>query len=53
LEENSDDFIFDNQMLAQIIHFGFGIGEVTCPTRYTAESSSINFRRSVSYGLGF
>ncbi|MBP1723282.1 MAG: putative undecaprenyl-phosphate glycosyltransferase [Deltaproteobacteria bacterium] len=52
LEENSNDFVFDNQMLAQIIHFGYRIGEVTCPTRYTAESSSINFRRSVIYGLG-
>jgi hypothetical protein len=52
LEENSDDFVFDNQMLGQIIYFGYRIGEVTCPTRYTAESSSINFRRSVKYGLG-
>jgi glycosyltransferase involved in cell wall biosynthesis len=52
LEENGNDFIFDNQMLAQIIHFGFRIGEMTCPTRYTAESSSINFRRSLTYGLG-
>ncbi len=52
LEENSNDFVFDNQMLAQIIYYGFSIGEVTCPTRYTAESSSINFRRSVKYGLG-
>lgn len=52
LEENSNDFIFDNQMLAQIIHFGFRIGEVTCPTRYTAESSSIDFLRSLIYGLG-
>ncbi len=52
LEENSNDFVFDNQMLAQIIHFGFRIGEVTCPTRYMADSSSINFRRSLLYGLG-
>jgi len=52
LEENGDDFVFDNQMLAQIIYFGFRIGEVTCPARYTAESSSINFRRSIKYGLG-
>ena len=52
LEENSNDFVFDNQMLAQVIYFGFRVGEVTCPTRYTAESSSINFRRSVIYGLG-
>jgi len=52
LEENDNDFIFDNQMLAQVIYFGFRIGEVTCPTRYTAESSSINFRRSLVYGVG-
>jgi glycosyltransferase involved in cell wall biosynthesis len=52
LEENSDDFVFDNQMLAQAIHFGFSIAEVTCPTRYGEESSSINFSRSVKYGLG-
>jgi glycosyltransferase involved in cell wall biosynthesis len=52
LGKNGNDFIFDNQMLAQIIYFGFRIGEVTCPTRYTAESSSINFKRSVGYGLG-
>ena len=50
--ENSDDFVFDNQMLAQAIAFGFRIGEVSCPTRYFAEASSINFRRSVVYGLG-
>ena len=52
LEENSDDFVFDNQMLAQILWFGFDIGEVTCPTRYFTEASSINFRRSVKYGFG-
>ena len=52
LLENSDDFIFDNQMLAQCVHFGFRIGEVSCPTKYFAEASSINFRRSVKYGLG-
>ncbi len=52
LNENSDDFVFDNQMLVQAIAFGFRIGEITCPTRYLEESSSINFRRSVSYGLG-
>jgi glycosyltransferase involved in cell wall biosynthesis len=52
LEENSDDFVFDNQMLAQAIWFGFDIGEVTCPTRYFTEASSINFRRSVQYGFG-
>jgi glycosyltransferase involved in cell wall biosynthesis len=52
LLENSDDFLFDNQMLVQAIRFGFRVGEITCPTRYIAESSSINFRRSVVYGLG-
>lgn len=52
LEENSDDFVFDNQMLAQIIYFGLRIGEISCPTRYFAEASSINFRRSVKYGFG-
>jgi glycosyltransferase involved in cell wall biosynthesis len=52
LEENDDDFIFDNQMLIQVVHFGFHIAEVTCPTRYFAEASSISFRRSVTYGLG-
>src|SRR6201981_1452873 len=52
LLENSDDFIFDNQMLAQCVHFGFRIGEVSCPTKYFEEGSSINFRRSVTYGLG-
>lgn len=49
---NSDDFIFDNEMLAQIFYAGYEIGEVTCPTKYFKEASSINFRRSVSYGLG-
>jgi glycosyltransferase involved in cell wall biosynthesis len=52
LLENSDDFVFDNQMLAQCIYFGFRIGEVSCPTKYFEEASSINFRRSVKYGLG-
>lgn len=52
LNENSDDFVFDNQMLAQIIFFGFSIGEVSCPTKYFEDASSINFRRSVAYGLG-
>lgn len=52
LEVNSDDFVFDNQILAQTSYFGFRIGEVSCPTRYTADSSSINFRRSCKYGLG-
>jgi glycosyltransferase involved in cell wall biosynthesis len=52
LGENSDDFVFDNEMLAQAIYFRFRIGEVSCPTRYTNETSSITFRRSVAYGLG-
>jgi glycosyltransferase involved in cell wall biosynthesis len=52
LEENSDDFVFDNQMLAQTLWFGFEIGELTCPTRYFTEASSIGFRRSVKYGFG-
>jgi glycosyltransferase involved in cell wall biosynthesis len=52
LEANSDDFVFDNQMLAQAVYFGFRIGEISCPTRYFQEASSINFRRSVKYGLG-
>ena len=49
---NSDDFVFDNQMLGQIFFKGFEIGEVTCPTKYFEEASSINFRRSSIYGLG-
>lgn len=52
LHLNSDDFVFDNEMLAQIIYFGFRIGEVSCPTAYFEEASSINFQRSVIYGLG-
>ena len=52
LEANSDDFVFDNQMLSQIVYAGFSIGEVTCPTKYFAEASSINFKRSSIYGLG-
>ena len=52
LLENSDDFVFDNEMLAQCVYFGFRIGEVSCPTKYFPEASSINFRRSVRYGLG-
>jgi glycosyltransferase involved in cell wall biosynthesis len=51
LLENSDDFVFDNQMLAQCVHFGFRMGEVSCPTKYFEEASSINFRRSVKYGF--
>lgn len=50
--ENSDDFVFDNQMLAQIFYAGYEIAEITCPTKYFDEASSINFRRSVKYGLG-
>src|SRR5438046_4224062 len=52
LEENSNDFVFDNQILAQIVALGCAIGEVTCPARYMPEASSINFRKSVRYGLG-
>jgi glycosyltransferase involved in cell wall biosynthesis len=52
LLENSDDFVFDNQMLAQCVYFGFRVGEVSCPTKYFAEASSIGFRRSMRYGLG-
>ena len=52
LEVNSDNFIFDNQMLSQIIYAGFGMGEVTCPTKYFEEASSINLKNSAIYGLG-
>ncbi len=52
LLENSDDFVFDNQMIAQAVMFGFKIGEISCPTKYFEEASSINFKRSVQYGLG-
>ena len=52
ISHNSDDFVFDNQMLAQILWHGFTIGEVSCPTKYFAEASSINFRRSLKYGFG-
>jgi len=52
LDANSDDFVFDNQMLAQILLLGYPIGEVSCPTKYFTEASSINFRRSCVYGLG-
>lgn len=51
-EDNSDDFIFDNEMLSQIIYKGFDIAEVTCPTKYFDEASSINFSRSMKYGFG-
>ena len=52
LLENSDDFVFDNQMIAQAVMFRFRIGEISCPTKYFKEASSINFKRSVKYGLG-
>lgn len=52
LEENSDDFIFDNEVLAQAVYFNYRIGEISCPARYFAEASSISFARSVRYGLG-
>ena len=52
LLENSDDFVFDNQILAQAVHFKFRIGEVSCPTKYFPEASSISFQRSVKYGFG-
>lgn len=52
LSHNSDDFVFDNEMISQIFMAGFEIGEVTCPTKYFEEASSINFRRSAKYGLG-
>ena len=52
LRANSDDFVFDNQLLAQATAFGFDVGEISCPTRYTPEASSINFKRSCVYGLG-
>lgn len=51
-EHNSDDFVFDNELLAQILYSGYEIAEITCPTRYFPEASSINFTRSVQYGLG-
>jgi len=52
LQENSDNFVFDNEMLAQITYFGYRIGEVSCPTKYFEEASSINFEDSIIYGLG-
>src|SRR5579864_2755490 len=52
LLENSDDFVFDNEVLAQTIFFGYRIGEISCPARYFEEASSINFRRSIGYGFG-
>ena len=52
LLENSDDFVFDNQIIAQVLWLGFMVAEVSCPTRYFDEASSINFRRSITYGAG-
>jgi hypothetical protein len=52
LEVNSDDFVFDNQMLTQILWFGYTIAEVSCPTKYFPEASSINLQRSIKYGFG-
>jgi glycosyltransferase involved in cell wall biosynthesis len=52
LDKNSNDFVFDNQMLSQIIYSGFRVGEITCPAKYFPEASSINFSRSLQYGLG-
>jgi len=51
-QENSDDFVFDNQMLAQILWFGYTVAEVSCPTKYFPEASSINLFRSIKYGFG-
>jgi glycosyltransferase involved in cell wall biosynthesis len=51
-ESNSDDFVFDNQMLSQILYAGYEIAEITCPTKYFEDASSINFKRSVKYGMG-
>ena len=50
--KNSDDFVFDNQMLAQVLYFGYRIGELSCPTKYFPEASTINFWRSIRYGIG-
>ena len=52
LIENSDDFVFDNEMLLQTMYFGFNVGEVSCPAKYFEEASSISFRRSITYGIG-
>ena len=52
MNENSNDFVFDNQMLAQSVYFGFRLGEISCPTKYFDEASSISFSRSVTYGFG-
>ena len=52
LNENSDDFVFDNQMLAQVCFFNYSIGEISCPTKYFEDASSVNFKRGVIYGFG-
>ena len=52
LEENTNDFVFDNEMLTQVVYFGYRVGEISCPTRYFEEASSISFTRSVKYGFG-
>ena len=52
IDKNSDDFVFDNQMIAQVLYAGFSVAEVSCPTKYFPEASSINFGRSIRYGLG-
>lgn len=52
LGENSDGFVFDNEILAQSVYFGFRVGEISCPAKYFADASSINFRRSIKYGFG-
>jgi glycosyltransferase involved in cell wall biosynthesis len=52
LQENSDDFVFDNEMLAQVIYFDYRIGEVSCPTRYFEDASSIGLKKSIKYGFG-
>lgn len=52
LDKNSDDFVFDNEMLAQAVFFNFAVGEISCPTKYFPEASSISFKRSVAYGMG-
>jgi len=52
LADNSNDFVFDAQMLSQILYAGFRVAEITCPTKYFAEASSINFRHSLKYGFG-
>ncbi|HQG46394.1 MAG TPA: glycosyltransferase family 2 protein, partial [bacterium] len=52
LHQCSNDFVFDNEMIAQAVYFGYSVGEVSCPTKYFPEASSINFRRSVRYGFG-